>query len=155
MSRDYRREVLKRVPVLVRERCSLADLDREYTLREIAIVTRAGPARMLGLRDKGHLGIGADADVTVYTPNADRMAMFELPRYVFKSGKLVVEHGEIRLAPFGPALVTRPDYDAGVLPHVRDWFESAYSLAFDNYAVGDEYLTHGETVVTRSLPPSG
>ena len=27
----------------------------------IAIVTRAGPARMLGLRNKGHLGEGADA----------------------------------------------------------------------------------------------
>ena len=45
MSRDYRREALKRVPEKLRERCSLPDLDREYTLNEIAIVTRAGPAR--------------------------------------------------------------------------------------------------------------
>jgi formylmethanofuran dehydrogenase subunit A len=147
MSRDYRREVLKRVPEKVRERCSLPDLDREYTLDEITIVTRAGPARILGLTNKGHLGVGADADVTVYTPGADLKAMFELPRYVFKAGELVVEQGEIRAVPFGPALVTRPDYDAGVLPHVREWFESEYTIAFDNYAVGAEYTTHGETVV--------
>ncbi len=75
--------------------------------------------------------------------------MFELPRYVFKAGELVVEQGELRAVPFGPALVSRPDYDAGVLPHVREWFESAYSLAFDNYAVGPEYATHGERVVAR------
>jgi formylmethanofuran dehydrogenase subunit A len=147
MSRDYRREVLKRLPQKVRERCSLADLDREYTLDEIAIVTRAGPARILGLTNKGHLGVGADADVTVYTPGSDLKAMFELARYVFKAGELVVEQGEIRSVPFGPALVSRPDFDRGVLPHVRDWFESAYSLAFENYAVGAEYATHGETEV--------
>ncbi|MBN9521988.1 formylmethanofuran dehydrogenase subunit A [bacterium] len=148
MSCDYRREVLKRLPERVRERCTLPDLTREYTLNEIAIITRAGPARTLGLTHKGHLGVGADADVTVYTPAADRRAMFELPRYVFKAGELVVEHGELRAVPFGPALVARPDYDPGVLPHVRRWFEGAYSLAFDNYAVGAEYATHGERVVS-------
>jgi len=147
MSRDYRREVLKRVPARLKDKCTLPDLEREYTLQEIAIITRAGPARILGLRDKGHLGIGADGDVTVYTPSADLKAMFELPRFVFKAGKLVVEHGEIRLAPFGPSLVTRPHYDTGVVPHIRAWFEGAYSLGFENYSVGEEYLPHGETVV--------
>ncbi len=147
MSRDYRREVLKRLPAKLKDVCTLPDLDREYTLQEIAIVTRAGPARILGLHNKGHLGIGADADITVYTPNADRKLMFELPRFVFKSGKLVVEQGEIRFAPFGPALVTRPSFDGDVVPHIREWFEGAYSLQFENYAVGPEYLTHGETVV--------
>ncbi len=147
MSRDYRREVLKRLPTKLRDRCALPELDREYTLNEIAIITRAGPARILGLCNKGHLGIGADADIAVYTPSDDRKAMFELPRYVFKGGKLIVESGEIRLAPYGPTLVSRPGYDEGAIPHIRQWFEAAYTLQFDNYAVGDEYLTHGETVV--------
>ena len=49
--------------------------------------------------------------------------------------------------PFGPALVTRPAYDTGVLPHVRDWFETEYTLAFENYAVSNEYVQQGETVV--------
>ena len=122
---------------------------REYTLNEIAIITRAGPARILGLKHKGHLGPGADADITIYTPHENKETMFELPRYVFKAGELVVEQGEIRSTPFGPALVTRPAYDAGVLPHVREWFEQEYSLSFGNYPVGDEYLTRGETVVAR------
>ena len=147
MSRDYRREVLKRLPARVKERCTLPDLDREYTLSEIAVITRAAPARMLGLTNKGHLGPGADADVTVYSPSADRRLMFELPRFVFKAGELVVQQGEIRRVPFGPTLVTRPRYDDGVVPHVREWFEGEYSLAFENYAVGEEYLTRGEEVV--------
>ena len=154
MSRDYRQEVLKRLPAKLKGKCTLPDLTREYTLNEIAIITRAGPARILGIETKGHLGIGADADITVYTPNLDRKAMFELPRYVFKNGQLIVDRGEIRLSPFGPTLVARPDYDEGAIPDIRRWFESAYSLRFENYCVGDEYLTHGQTVVPlrRQLP---
>jgi formylmethanofuran dehydrogenase subunit A len=147
MSKDYRREVLKRLPPRVRERSTLWDLDREYTLREIAIVTRAGPARMLGLRHKGHLGAGADADVCVYTPGADLEQMFSTPRYVFKGGELIVEKGEIRRVPFGPTLCVEPGYDPAVLADVRPWFERSYSLSFANYPVGDEYLSHGRRVV--------
>ena len=147
MSRDYRREVLKRLPEKLRERCTLPDLEREYTLNEIAIITRAGPARMLGLKRKGHLGIGADADVTVYTPGSDIKAMFELPRFVFKAGELIVEQGEIRRVTFGPALCVEPEYDMGHLPHLREWFERNYSLRFANYPVSDDYLSHGRTVV--------
>ncbi len=148
MSRDLRREVLKRLPARVKERCTLADLDREYTLDEIAIITRAAPAKMLGLTHKGHLGAGADADIAVYTPQADRRAMFELPRYVFKAGELIVEHGEIRRVPFGPVICTEPRYDATAVPHIGDWFERNYSMAFANYPVGEEYLAQGKVAVT-------
>lgn len=147
MSRDYRREALQRVPAKVRERCVLADLDREYTMGEIAIVTRAGPAKMLGLKHKGHLGVGADADITVYTPAADLKAMFELPRYVFKAGELIVEHGEIRRVRYGPTLCVEPGYDTATVPHIRDWFEDAYTLRFNNYSVTDDYLGHGKVVL--------
>ena len=147
MSRDYRREVLKRLPARVKERCTLADLDREYTLNEIAIITRGSPAKMLGLPHKGHLGSGADADIAVYTPQPDRRAMFELPRYVFKAGELIVEQGEIRKVPFGPMICAEPKYDTGAVPHIREWFENNYSMAFDNFAVGDEYLQQGKVPV--------
>jgi formylmethanofuran dehydrogenase subunit A len=144
MSRDYRREQLKRLPEKVKGRCVLPQLEREYTLNEIAIVTRAGPAKMLGLTHKGHLGVGADADVTVYTPSQDRKQMFELPRYVFKAGELIVEHGEIRRVRYGPTVCVEPPFDPAAVPHIRDWFEDAYTLRFNNYAVTDDYLSHGQ-----------
>jgi formylmethanofuran dehydrogenase subunit A len=124
-------------------RCStLKDLDREYSLYEIAIITRASPARILGLKNKGHLGVGADADITIYTPNRDRRAMFELPRFVIKAGEVVVEQGEIRKDLYGKTLHTAPGYDAGVLPDIKKWFESYYTIQFANYPVDDSYLGH-------------
>ena len=80
MDRTRRQEVLDNAPAGVKERCTLADITREYTLNEIAIITRAAPARMLGLTTKGHLGVGADGDVTIYGRNDDIQLMFELPR---------------------------------------------------------------------------
>src|SRR4029079_13904459 len=59
MDRSARDDQLKRANLKLLSGSALADgLEREYTLNEIAIVTRAGPARILGLKQKGHLGVG-------------------------------------------------------------------------------------------------
>src|SRR5262245_28027598 len=143
MDRTYRQEMLKRIHPRVLQRSTLKDLDREYTLNEIAIITRASPARILGLKHKGHLGPGADGDVTIYTPNADRRAMFELPRYVIKAGEIVAEQGEIRQELYGTTLYVAPEYDKDVLPDIKKWFEPAYTIQFANYPVDESYLSHG------------
>ena len=111
MDRAYRQEVLKTVHREVREKSLLADLEREYTLEEIAIITRAAPARILGLSHKGHLGPGADADITIYSPHENRELMFQTPKYVIKSGQLLVEDGELRQQSAGKTLFMRPPYD--------------------------------------------
>jgi len=147
MDRTYRREMLKRVHPRVLQRSTLKDLDREYSLYEIAIITRTAPARLLGLPHKGHLGVGADADVVAYTPAADKRAMFELPRWVVKNGVLVVEQGEVRAELFGRTLHAAPEYDEGVLPDVRKWFEAYYTVQFANYPVDPSCLAHGGVAV--------
>jgi len=134
MDRAYRDERLKAVNQKLLTGSALLDgLAREYTLGEIAIVTRAGPARLLGLPQKGHLGPGADADVTVYAPDADRAKMFAAPRYVIKGGTLVVEEGQLRRAPAGERLAVRPDYDPAVKSDVKRFFDDYASVAFENY----------------------
>ena len=108
MDREFRNEQIRRVNRAAMKRTVLLDdLDREYTLEEIAIITRAGPARLLGLSDKGHLGVGADADITVYVDDEDREAMFAAPRHVIKDGHHVVEDGELRETGAGPAAAGR------------------------------------------------
>jgi formylmethanofuran dehydrogenase subunit A len=133
MDREYRAAQIARCPAAIRKRTVLAELDREYTLEEIAIITRAGPARALGLQRKGRLAVGADADVTLYLPNDDRQAMFEMPRMVLKAGETIVDGGEIRATPAGEALSIAPEFDAERVPALREWFEDHYSLRFANY----------------------
>jgi formylmethanofuran dehydrogenase subunit A len=137
---DYRRECLKRLPPKALERMVLADLDRQYSLSEIAIITSAGPARALGLSRKGHLRVGADADIAVYEENPSVGRMFEYPRYVIKAGEIVVEEGEIRAVTSGREFITRPSFDAQIEAYLRPLFEKVYTMSFDNYAVELERL---------------
>jgi formylmethanofuran dehydrogenase subunit A len=146
MDRSYREEVLGQCHPEVRNRCQLADLTREYTLSEICIITRAGPARMLGLKHKGHLGPGADADITLYSPQVDKQRMFEMPRYVIKAGELLIDDGELRASPVGKTLHVAPGFDPGHLPHIEHWFDDYYSIRFRNYPVTDDYLPAAEVV---------
>lgn len=150
MDRTYRQDILKTCHPEVVQRSALADLDREYTLYEIAIITRAGPARILGLTDKGHLGPGADADITIYTPHENKETMFELPRLVIKSGRVIVEHGEIRDPLNGKTLHVQPDYDVEVESDIQTWFEKYYSIRWRNYPVHPSYLHESCVVPMRT-----
>jgi formylmethanofuran dehydrogenase subunit A len=136
MDRGVRDEKLKQVNPKLLAGSPLADgLPREYTLNEIAIITRAGPARLLGLQQKGHLAPGADADITIYARDSDIGKMFATPRFVIKGGSLVVEEGQLRRAPAGRRFRIRPGYDQALLPDLRRHFEAYSTVAFENYPV--------------------
>ena len=138
MDRAVRDEALQRVNQKLLAGSALLDgLSREYNLGEIAIVTRAGPARLLGLAHKGHLAPGADADVTIYARNADIAQMFASPRYVIKRGAVVVEDGHLRRAPAGNRLHVRPGYDDAVIGDIRRYFAEHSTVQFENYPVRD------------------
>jgi formylmethanofuran dehydrogenase subunit A len=79
--------------------------------------------------------MGADADVTLYTPSENYQEMFELPRMVIKAGEVIVDGGEIRATPDGVALHNAPAFDVERLPAVEEWFNKHYSLRFKNYAL--------------------
>ena len=144
MSADFRRERLKALPPKARKRIVLPDLDREYTLSEIAVITSAGPARALGLPQKGHLGAGADADVSIYNDDPDPGRMFGYPRYVIKGGEVVLEEGEIRLTPQGREFIVQPAHDENIEEYLRPVFQQYYTMSFDNYPVEMERIARPE-----------
>jgi len=144
MNVDHRRECLKKLPAKALRRTLLADLDRQYTLSDIAIITSAGPARALGLKQKGHLGVGADADVTIYHEHPDDGLIFRQPRYVIKGGEIVVEEGDIRKVVEGREFLVQPSYDEGIEEYLRPLFQQYYTMSFDNYPVEMERIERPE-----------
>jgi formylmethanofuran dehydrogenase subunit A len=151
MDRAYREDQMGRANQKAIRRTALADgLDREYTLNEIAIITRAAPARRLGLRDKGHLGIGADADVTVYNDRADREEMFATPRYVIKGGEVAVDDGDLRCIDDGTLLSSAAAFDPDVGDVLAPLFGERYTVAFEHYPVRDPALREPAQIVEAS-----
>lgn len=148
MDSSFRKEEMERVNQKAIAKTALNDLDREYTLNEIAIVTRAGPARALGLKNKGHLGPGADADITIYDDIEDKEMMFNAPRYVIKSGVPIIDNHEFIRDYSGRLLHISPDFDETIEKPVKSFFESYYSVQFENYAIKDDYLQEHEVIPT-------
>jgi formylmethanofuran dehydrogenase subunit A len=150
MDVEFRKEQVKRLPPEAQNRIVLADIDRQYTLSDVAIITSAGPARALGLAQKGHLGAGADADITIYPekPN-DQGVLFSYPRYVLKRGQVVVEEGEVRTVTEGHEFVTRPAYDDTIEEYIRPLFQKVYTMSFENYPTEIERLRHPDVTACK------
>ncbi|MHB1375708.1 MAG: formylmethanofuran dehydrogenase subunit A, partial [Thauera sp.] len=121
MDKSFRDEQLARLHPDVAAMADLREIRRELSLYEIAIMTRAAPARLLGLTDRGQLGIGAAADIAVYREEADREAMFATPEYVFKDGRLVARKGRIEAVPVGGTHFVEADYDPAIEKTVEAW----------------------------------
>lgn len=143
MDRNFRADMLKTIHPAAAEASALGGLGREYSLYEIAILTRAGPARILGLADRGHLGAGAAADIAVYTERDDKEAMFTTPDYVFKDGRLVVRDGEIVAVVDGATHVARASFDASVESALRKHFEDYRTQRLGSFKIADGEIEDG------------
>jgi formylmethanofuran dehydrogenase subunit A len=76
--------------------------------------------------------------------------MFQLPRYVIKAGRVIVEDGEIREPHDGKTLHVAPDYDRAAEADIESWLQRYYTVQFANYPVGDDYVPHAERVACAS-----
>jgi len=140
MDRSFREEQLAKLHPEVAASCALRSITRELSLSEIATMTRAAPARLLGLHDRGHLGVGAAADIVLYRHAADFEAMFSTPEYVFKDGALVARSGRITAMPVGGTHFVAPDYDRAIEKSLRKHFAEHGQVNFDHVAIGHDEL---------------
>ncbi|MEX6506632.1 formylmethanofuran dehydrogenase subunit A [Jiella sp. M17.18] len=140
MDRGVRQRWLDALPKSVVKMTTLPEIEREYTLKEIATMTRAAPARLLGTPDRGHLGKGAVGDVAVYRPGEDKAQMFGRAAYVLKDGQLVVKDGAVVRRTFGRTLTLRPEPDKAMVKRLDRYFDESYGLPSRWFEVPDHAL---------------
>jgi formylmethanofuran dehydrogenase subunit A len=140
MDKTFRNDILSTLHPEAQKASHLGSLDREYTLYEIAIMTRAGAAKLVGLADRGHLGIGGAADITVYTDDADREKMFSTPDYVFKDGTMVVKDGNLIEVTWGTTHVVKPEYDISIEKSLKPYFDKYHTQKMGNFKISDDEI---------------
>lgn len=158
VSSKAREKMLRRINRKARKRSLLPSIDREYSLEEIAIVTRAGQAKALGLKNKGHLGVGADADVAIYgldprktdasTDYRTVRRAFQKTAYTIKGGKIVAKDDAVVESVDGrtfwtditvpSCLGTNPCPE--VLQDLRKRFREYWTVEFENYFIPERFL---------------
>lgn len=140
MDASKRQAVIDTLPEAALETTVLPGLTREYTLKEIATMTRQAPAQLLGCTDRGHLRSGAVADVAIYREVADRAEMFRTARHVFKDGHAIVREGALQSPRYGKTLSTAPAHDPGIVKHVRDAYDRRWGVPPDTFNVPERLM---------------
>jgi formylmethanofuran dehydrogenase subunit A len=143
MDKSFRNDMFTKLNLDAQAMSTLNSIDREYSLYEIAIMTRAGAARLVGLHDRGHLGVGAGADITVYTDHPDREKMFSKPDYVFKDGELVVKDGEVIKVTWGHTHTVKPEFDRGIEKDLKQYFDQYHTMSMENFKVSSDEIAEG------------
>ncbi len=144
MDRSFRNDMLSTINKSARAASVLDSIDREYSLYEIATMTRAAPALSLGLKDRGHLGVNACADITIYKEHSNKEIMFSKPEYVFKNGEIVVKKGKVVRSQAGSTHTVKPDFDSGIEKHLKKFFDRYHTVKLGNFKISnDELLGYG------------
>ncbi len=160
MSKKAREEVIDKLSKRALKAVALPTIDREYDLYEITVITRAGPAKLLGLNNKGHLGIGADADVAIYDINPREVDLSKNPKlivkafskavYTIKNGEIIVKNGEIVKHTFGTTYYVKAKVEQElmneVIKEIRERFKEWYTVSFDNYEIMDHEIRHLQAI---------
>lgn len=143
MDRDYRDHCLQRIHPAAAEQSLLRHLSREYSFADIAEMTRAAPARLLGLPDRGHLTPGAVADIAVYHDNADRAAMFRHAHLVMKDGVVVVQDGRVTCATQGHVHAVAPPFDPGIETPLSNYFDRFHLCRMEHFGLRHPAVAEG------------
>jgi len=138
------------------EATHIAGIDRELSLYEIAQMTRAGPAKALGLsRQYGGLAPGMDADIVVYDFNPEKPhkpedieKAFSAAAYVMKTGVPVVINGEIVSNGNKRTLWVKAKVNDNpqVMRDIRDKFLRYYSVTQANYDVSSHFVPNPHVI---------
>ena len=162
MSRKAREATLSRINPRARNRSLLPSIDRELGFCEIAMMTRAGQAKALGLKNKGHLGVGADADIAIYNVNPETIdpsrkyktvrKAFKQAAYTIKGGEIVVKNGEILKHIKGTTMwldvqVSNP---MEITDEMKRRFREYWTVEYENYPVTENYLEVSHPITVKA-----
>jgi formylmethanofuran dehydrogenase subunit A len=154
-ARDQQFDAFKHKDKVI-EATNLAGMDRELNLYEIAQMTRAGPAKALGLAHMyGGLAPGLDGDVAVYdfNPNEpyapdDIEKAFLNAKHLFKSGVQVISDHEIASNGNKRTLWVnaKANENPQVMRDIKEKFLRYYTVTLNNYEVTGHYLRNPHVI---------
>jgi formylmethanofuran dehydrogenase subunit A len=161
-SKKARTATLDRCNKKAQKKSLLPSIKRELSLYELAIVTRAGQAKALGLKNKGHLGIGADADIAIYNVNPQTIDIarkyktvrkaFRNAAYTIKDGQIVVKDGEIIKHADGRTmwLDVQTAEPCVIDEEMKKKFRQYWTVEYDNYPVYDHYVKVKDPITVKA-----
>ena len=145
MDRTYRATALAEIHPDAAAASQLPGLDREYSLHDIAVMTRSAPASLLGLQGIGSLRAGSVADVVAYQDQEDKERMFASPQCLIRRGKVVSASDQDAAfrdrAPISKVTHTlRPEFDPHSIDKLASMHAEECSFRMERLMISDDEL---------------
>jgi len=120
------------------------------------------------LKDKGHLGVGADADIAIYNINPERVdpskkfvsarKAFDRAAYTIKDGEIVVKDGEIVKQVFGKTYWVDVECArnhcrktrARANDNIKKKFKDYWTVEYENYPIREGFLHSSAPVAVKA-----
>jgi formylmethanofuran dehydrogenase subunit A len=150
VSSGAREQFMKDMNVDFLKANSLNGQSKELSFNDFIIITRASPAKSLGIGSiKGNLGIGADGDLNVLNLNLNEInissdyeklkSALSNMEYVIKAGEVIKDHEKINLNNSGKILWSsgKPEKEdtKSILKKKEDFYQKYNSNFYDSYAI--------------------
>jgi len=152
-----RKEFMNGINTEFLSKTSLKDNLDVLTFNEFVIITRASPAKSLGLESiKGNLGVGADGDLNILNIDINELDLkkdyikfknaLSNIEYVIKSGEIVKKNNDIKLNTQGKIFWSNGKAERAVDPLImkkkRAFYEKYYSIFYEslNISIDNKYL---------------
>src|SRR5665811_1330832 len=125
-------------------------------------MNRAGQDKALGLKNKGHLGVGADADVAIFNINPETTDIaqkyktvrraFKHAAYTIKDGQIVVKDGEVVGNVSGRTmwLDVQTKETSKIDEDMKSKFKQYCTVEYDNYPVYDHYVKVKDKITVKA-----
>jgi formylmethanofuran dehydrogenase subunit A len=162
-SKKAREATLAKCHKSARRKSLLPSIDRELTLYELAIMTRAGTAKALGLPNKGHLGVGADADVAIFNLNPETLDITQKFRtarkaltdsvYTIKDGVIVSKDGQVVNSSVRGRTIwldVKTKDACRITEDMKRKFKEYWTIEYDNYPVTDHYVKVSDKLTIKA-----
>lgn len=145
MDRSFRETALSEIHPDAAAASNLQGMDREYSLQDIATMTRSAPAKLLGLSDLGTLAPGSIADIVAYKDLPNREQMFKHPQLVIRRGQMTEPSGRDFVQPVAgnPTQVThtvRPSYEISSVDKLSRRHAEQASYRMQRLVISDDEL---------------
>ncbi|MFX1314809.1 MAG: amidohydrolase family protein [Promethearchaeota archaeon] len=130
---------------------NLQDYDKNLSFYEFLMLSRATPAKSLGLGSiKGNLGVGADPDINILNINIEDLDLekdynnlksaLSSIEYVIKSGKIIKKNDKIDLTSYGlifwsEVKVEKSEEKDLILSKKKEFYQKYGSIFYDTLAI--------------------
>lgn len=160
MNKRFREAMIDKINKKAVSQIILPSINREYSLFEIAIITRSSPSRILGMEAPSSIKVGNPANIAIYDLGlgepgkqikpSEIIKCFSQAKYTIREGRVVMRDGVTLNETYGCTYyIGSGDESLQLADLTNHYFDEYYTVKKDSYTVKDYRILNPRKISWR------